>query len=102
MQIDRMTVDLWRGTKCEQEEIRDPRVEEFTLALDSLDGGTRTILCLYCANGHQLVIGGGDNGYIVDVAFSEMEFWNLLSDVDRGQPIQVTAGGNRATTPPGT
>lgn len=90
-----MITDLWSGASCEHEINNNPDVEAFRGALDSLDGIKRTLLSLQSENGRQLVIGGGDNGYVAYVAFSDLEFWNLLSAIDQGELVYVTAGGQQ-------
>jgi hypothetical protein len=95
MLVDSMIADLWSEASCKEEVTNNPDVEAFKAALESLDGIKRTLLSLQCKNGRELVIGGGDNGYVVYVAFSEMEFWNLLSTADQVELVYVTAGGQR-------
>jgi hypothetical protein len=101
MPVEQMTVDLWCGVKCKQELVRNPSVEQFESALRSLDGNKRTLLCLESATGPQLVVGGGDGGYVVYLAFSDAEFWNLLSEIESDERVLVTAGGQQGDYPLG-
>jgi hypothetical protein len=99
MAVERMTFDLWCGIKCKEELVCNPGVEQFERALQGLDGNKRTLLCLESAKGPQLVVGGGDGGYIVYIAFSDMEFWNLLSDIESDERVLITAGGQQGDYP---
>jgi hypothetical protein len=99
MPVERMTVDLWCGIKCKEELVCNPSVEQFEHALQGLDGNKRTLLCVESAKGPQLVVGGGDGGYVVYIAFSDMEFWNLLSDIESDERVLITAGGQQGDYP---
>ena len=95
MLVERIIADRWNGLQCDELVIQHPTEDDFIRALDALDGVERTLLCLEASNGRQLTIGGGDGNYVVYAAFSEHEFWNLLSNVSENQTIMVVAGGQK-------
>lgn len=99
MIVERLITDRWSGIQCEEDIVENPSITNFVAALHALNACNRTMLCLEGKNGRQLTIAGGDGKYIVYCAFSDSEFWNLISDSSRTERVMLNTGGQEGDYP---
>jgi hypothetical protein len=95
--VNQITADNWSNEVTNDEVIISPTVADLHRVIDLLDADVRTSVFLYGDNGAYLAIGGGNGQYIVYVAPSDKQFWNLTSnEADESEMISLVVGGQES------
>jgi hypothetical protein len=100
MFVDRVIVDKWSGEYCDNNVVKFPSTDDIEKVIDALDAKVHSIVSLYGKDGSHLTIGGGCGQYVVFMAVSDEEFWNLISSSDDQKDIVfINVGGQEGDFP---